>query len=367
VSRDPIADLVPAEQLAVPKYDMPSYAGVRARMDANESPYPLDEDIAHELAAVLARVTPNRYPDSEASELREQICADLGVAANQVVFGNGSQDLLMLLLATFARPRTGSRATIVYPAPTFVGYRLAAIAQGQNAVEVPLDASFELDIPALEHALSTHRPNLAFFALPNNPTGTLWRTADILGFAERHRDVVIVADEAYFEYAGETVLGSLPRHENVVILRTLSKLGMAGVRVGMLIGAPQVVHHVDKIRPPFNVGALNQAAAAWLLRNHKDRLRTRIATIVSERERLSRELSAIAEMRVFPSHANYILCRFGVAGDKRATALCNGLAERGIMVRCFDAPGLLSGCFRVTVATPDDNTLFLDTVRALLA
>lgn len=367
MSLDRIAALVPEEQLRVGKYDVPRYDGVRARLDANESPYTLDADIAAELGKVLAGVAPNRYPDSEASELRTAVSADLGVAANQLVFGNGSHDLIILVIAAFSRPRPDGdgRVRVLYPVPSFVGYPMSARSNRVQTVEVPLRDDFELDTGALDRALGEARPNVAFFGMPNNPTGTLWPRAEILRMVEQHPDVIVVADEAYFEYSGETMVDALAGRPNLIVMRTLSKLGLAGVRLGFLAGTPEVVAHVDRIRPPYNVGALNQAAGAWLLTHHKQRLRDKVAAVVRERERLARELARVADLRVFPSRANYLLCRYGAPGDRRATQLCTRLEERGVVVRNFDGPGLLAGCFRVTVGTPDENTLLLDAVRAI--
>jgi histidinol-phosphate aminotransferase len=363
---DRIAALVPEEQVRVGKYEVPRYDGVRARLDANESPYVLDADVAAELGHVLAGITPNRYPDSEASELRRAVCEDLGVAPDQLVFGNGSHDLINLVLAAFSRPRPegDGRVRVLYPVPSFVGYPMAARLNRVKTVEVPLREDFELDTGALDRALAETRPNVAFFGLPNNPTGTLWPRAEILRIVEHHPDVIVVADEAYFEYSGETLLDALADRPNLIVMRTLSKLGLAGIRLGFLAGTPEVVAHVDRIRPPYNVGVLNQAAGTWLLAHHKQRLRDKVATVVRERERLVAELSRVTDMRVFPSRANYLLCRYGAAGDHRATQLCTGLEQHGVVVRNFDGPGLLSGCFRVTVGTPEENTLFLDAVRA---
>jgi histidinol-phosphate aminotransferase len=361
--------LVREEQLSVGTYEVPRYDDVRIRMDANESPYSLDPDIAAGLGAELARVATNRYPDSQAAELRRHVCADLGVSPDQIVFGNGSQDLIVLVVGAFSRPRAGvadGRARVLYPTPSFVGYPLAARFFGVVPVEVPLCEDFELDPVALERAFTATRPNVAFFGLPNNPTGTLWPRAEIERVLAAHRDTVIVADEAYFEYSGETLLDLLPAYPNLLVLRTLSKLGMAAIRVGFVIGAPGLVAHIEKIRPPFNIGSLNQAAASWLLAHHRDRLRERVASVVRERERLLGELARLPDLKIFPSRANYILCRYGVPGDRGATALCEQLHSRGIVVRNFDGAGALAGCFRATIGTPDENRLFLDALRRIV-
>jgi len=364
---DPLRAIVPIEQLALGKYQLPSYDSARARLDANEGPYPLDADIAAELGAVLARATLNRYPDPETPELRQLLSTDLGVAPDQLVFGNGSYQLMMFIISAFSRAREAhadGRPRVLFPAPTFIGYSFASAVIGAQSVRVPLTSEFELDRAALDHAFATARPNVAFFALPNNPTGTQWSRAEIERLLVAHRDVVIVADEAYVEYSGETLLDALPRHPNLLLLRTLSKLGLAGLRIGFAVGAPALVAHIDKIRPPFDCGTLNQVAAAWLLTHARSRLRSRVDEVVRERERLSRELAQIPHLRVFPSRANYVLCRYGEASSGWATKLCTRLEAQGVLVHNFDAPGPLAGCFRATVGTPAENSLFLDAARA---
>ena len=165
-----------------------------------------------------------------------------------------------MLVAAFA---TGP---VLYPTPTFVYYKLAAIARGLDTIEIPLDAHFELDEIAVEHAIIEQRPSIVFLALPNNPTGTLWRMDFACELAARHRDTVIVSDEAYLAYCGRTNLPNLSAHPNLVVMRTLSKVGMAGLRVGYTVASPAIAHLLEKVRPPYNLSALDQRAALFMLR-----------------------------------------------------------------------------------------------------
>jgi histidinol-phosphate aminotransferase len=363
----PLRALVPGPLRAMPAYHVPRPDGVRAKLDANELPWSLPDDVRRGLADELARVALERYPIGDGGELRDAVADDLGVAAGSLVFGNGSDELIALLYAAFAEPRPGaSRAAVLYPSPTFVVYRIAALAHGLEPLEIPLDAEMQMDAAAVERALSAHRPNLALFALPNNPTGTLWDVDAVLAMARRHPDVLIVSDEAYIEYGGRTLMPHLAELPNLIVMRTLSKIGLAGLRVGFVIAHPALVAELEKVRPPYNVGALNQRAATWLLRNHAPLLRARCRDVIAERERLAPLLRALPDLHVFESRANLFLVRVATPGDNRATTVWNALASRGILVRNFDRPGPLSGCLRITVGTPAENDLLLAALGEIL-
>ena len=242
----PLAARVPAALRAARAYHVPVPARVVAKLDANELPYALPAGLRGELGAALAEVAIERYPDPAARRLRAVVASQLGVAGDQLVFGNGSDELIALLGAAFAAPRGDRPSAVLYPVPSFVYYKIAALTHRLEAIEVPLDARFELDEDAVERAITAHRPSVVFLALPNNPTGTLWRMAFATELAARHRDVVIVSDEAYHAYCGQTLLPALADHPNLVVMRTLSKLGMAGLRVGFTISSPAIATALPK-------------------------------------------------------------------------------------------------------------------------
>ena len=349
------------------RYEIPHPENIRVRLDANESPYPLPAELQRALADRLARVDLHRYPDGDARELRGVIAKHVGVPAAQLVFGNGSDELISLLIQAFARPRInapGERARIAYPWPSFVVYRIATAAAGAASAEIPLDDEFQLHGRAVDATFSAGKPNVVFFARPNNPTGTMWSRELIVRVAEEYPDVLVVSDEAYFDYAHETLLSEQASLPNLVIMRTLSKIGLAALRCGYLIAHPSVVHELEKIRPPYNLGALNQAAAAFLVGEHAAVLRAHVDAIVGEREKLFAALAATPGVKAFPSKANLICFRVGTAGDGKATETWKKLAARGVLVRSFDKPGPLQGCLRVTVGTPAENQAFLEALRA---
>jgi histidinol-phosphate aminotransferase len=259
-------------------------------------------------------------------------------------------------------PSHARPAAILYPAPTFVYYKLAAVARGVEAIEVPLDARFEIDEAAIERAIETHRPSVVFLALPNNPTGTLWRMSFAVELAARHRDIAVVSDEAYVAYSGQTNLSHLAAHPNLIVMRTLSKVGMAGVRVGYTVSTPAIAQLLEKVRPPYNVSSLDQRAAVFLLQEAGGWCAARAAEVVRDRAMLAAAIANLPGTDVFASEANLLLVRFGAG---RAAQIWQGLADRGVVVRNFDRPGPLAGCLRITVGTPQENQWLIDALREL--
>lgn len=348
----PLAARVPEVLRAVTAYHVPMPPRVVAKLDANELPYSLPPELRAELGRVLAEVAIERYPDPTARRLRAVLARQLGVAGAELVFGNGSDELIAMLCSAFAAPRGARPAAALYPVPSFVYYRISAVMRGLEVIEVPLTDAFKLDEPAVIRAIEDHHPGVVFLALPNNPTGTLWRIGFAAELAARFRDVAIVSDEAYLAYSGATSLPVLAAHPNLVVMRTLSKLGMAGLRVGFTISSPAIAALLEKLRPPYNVSALDQRAAEFLLEHAAEWCAARAADVVAERTRLAAALAARG-FEVFASEANLLLVR--TAG---ATALWQRLADAGITVRLFDA-GRLAGCLRITVGTPDETAALL--------
>jgi histidinol-phosphate aminotransferase len=366
-SEDHLAPLVTSGLRGMTAYHVPRPGGIRAKLDANELPYGLPPEVAEALGAELARVAIERYPDAGAGELRDVIARTVGVDPASLVFGNGSDELIAMLCAAFGEPRDAqARATVLYPVPTFGVYRIAALAHHLEPVEIALGDDFTLDGDAVERGFAERRPNLAFFALPNNPTGTLWSPELVLALARRYPDTIVVADEAYIEYGGRTLLPYVGMPRNLVVMRTLSKTGMAGLRCGFLTAATAIVRELEKVRPPYNLGSLPMRAAAWLVDHHGDALRAMCRAVVAERPRLAAALAAIPGVHVFDSEANLVLVRIGVAGDGAATRVWNELIARGVLVRNFDRPGPLAGCLRITVGTPVENDLLVASLRDIL-
>ena len=324
-------------------------------LDDNESPYPLPPDVAEALGRELASLPLHRYPDAVATEARQACASWLGVGPESVCLGNGTDELITMVVQAFGKPRRGeTRARVAYPVPTYGAYRLSAVACGAMPLEMPLKDDFSLDPAALERHVTGGKPNIVFLARPNNPTGTLWDRDVVEHFIERRTDAIVVLDEAYGDYAGESLAEMLPRRENLIVLRSLSALGLAGVRVGVLLGHPDLVAEVQKLRPAFNLGSLAQRAVTFLLGQHQARLREHIDQIIAERERLFAALVEGRRCQAFPSRANFLLLR---VPDAEATAAA--LLGRGVRVRDVSRAGLLRGCLRVTIGSPQENTAFL--------
>jgi histidinol-phosphate aminotransferase len=360
-----IRNLVRPEIARMSAYQVPSMPGIEVKLDANESPYSLPPERQKELAHALSEVPLNRYPDPQARELRAILASEYGVSEESLLFGNGSDEIIQILLASLSKPREGrSRPSILYPGPTFSVFQLLADALGVDTTCVALSENFELDMPALRDGIKETQPNMVFFARPNNPTGTLWPAADVLALAEEFPETLFVSDEAYGEYATGSLVADQAGVGNLLIMKTLSKIGLAGVRVGFAIADPALIAELNKARAPYNISALNQAAAVWTLTHCRQLLRDQCAEVVEQRGRLATALAAEPDLRVFASEANLLLFRVGEAGKGSALRTWNRLCAAGVLVRKFGSEGPLADCLRVSIGTPAENDRFLSALRS---
>lgn len=344
-------------------YTLPE-AHAEVKLDANESPFVQPPSLSAAIAAELQSIPLNRYPDPRATELRRAIADDLGRAPGELVLGNGSDELLGMLCQTFAEPRPGARAAkLVWPGPSFVVYKNAALAAGMIPIEAPLGPRFEPDEQALSQAIAREEPTLVFVATPNNPTGTLWPLDALERLARAHRRCVFLIDEAYVVYSGLSAMHLVDELPHVAILRTYSKIGLAGLRIGVLVARPDLVLEVEKVRPPYNIASPSQRAAVIAIRRFGPELVEAAAEVVRQREVLRAALERRPNVEVFPSAANLLLIRV-----PEATRVWRGLLERGVLVRNFDRPGTpLAGCMRVTVGTAEENGRFLIALEEAMA
>ncbi len=318
------------------------------KLDANESPLSLGTEDPRRLAAILGAVKANRYPDPEAKELRRLVAGRLGVKPDNILQGNGSDELIYYLITTFGGP-------VLYPVPTFSMYGIISQALGQKGMSVPLDREFDIDIERMMQVVKKERPKLIFLSSPNNPTGNCFSAEKILKLIEASRGVVVV-DEAYQPFAGRKgFMPLLKDYRNLVIMRTLSKIGLAALRLGFLIADPEIIGEVNKVRLPFNVNSLSQALAVAALRDTRGVNRA-VRTIVAERERLLEEMERLKGIAPYPSEANFIL--FRVVDPDR---VYRRLLKRGVLVRNMNDG--IKGCLRVTVGTHAENTVFLEALR----
>ncbi len=351
--------LVRPEILALTAYQVPDAAGL-IKLDAMENPYGLPEGLRQEWLERLAVVDVNRYPDPRGTHLREALRAAMGVPADMaLLLGNGSDEIIQMLCLTLARP--GGKVLSVDPG--FVMFRMIARFAGMDYVGVPLRVDdFALDKEAVLAALARERPVLTFLAYPNNPTGNLFDAGTLAEIIAAAPGLVVV-DEAYAPFTDASFMDRLGDWPNLLVMRTVSKMGLAGLRLGLLAGPHPWLDQIDKTRLPYNINVLTQVSAAFVL-GHKARFDEQTRLIRQERQRLFEALSALAGVYPYPSQANFILARF-VPG--RADGIFQALKARGILIKnLHGAHPLLADCLRVTVGTPEENDAFLAALAAVI-
>lgn len=327
------------------------------KLDTMENPFPLPPALREALGKRLADVALNRYPAERGDLLRAKLAEHAGMPVDcDIMLGNGSDELISLLALACDVPGN----SVLAPLPGFVMYAMSATLQGLPFIGVPTTADFELDLPAMLAAVREHRPALVYLAYPNNPTANLWDDAAIDAIIEAAPGLVVI-DEAYQPFAARDSMARLKRHEHVLLMRTMSKFGLAGVRIGYLIGRKPLIAEVDKLRPPFNISVLNCEAALFAL-EHVDEYARQAAIIRSERDKLLAALRALPGVQPFPSEANMILAR---VADSAATFA--GMKARGVLVKnVAGLHPLLANCLRLTVGTPDENVKMLQALKESL-
>jgi histidinol-phosphate aminotransferase len=333
------------------------------RLDANEAPALLSPEA---LAAIReASVAPalNRYADPEMLELRSAIATRCGVSCEEVLVTAGSDQAIDLLFSTLGnRPPSAPHAHVVYPWPSFVMVRHIGRMRGFRTLEVSLDASWDLDVPAMLRAIDAVDPNLIILASPNSPTGNLLALERMDAVIQAARSALVVIDEAYIDYASRDQRALYREYPNVALIRTLSKSGFASLRVGWLIAARELLVELDKARLPYNVPAVSQRIATLALTELAPELE-RIGSIVKqERARLARELTDL-DVVVAPSEANFLWVR----PPRPAKEVFDALITRGVLVKGPHPEGMLAQWLRVTVGTPPENDRLLEALAAVLA
>lgn len=331
------------------------------KLDAMENPFSLPPELQAALGERLGKVAINRYPTNCVGDVIAALSKYVELPEGcALMLGNGSDELISLLALACDRPG----AKILAPLPGFVMYEMSAKLQGLQFVSVPLTPDFELDEAAMLAAIEEHRPAITYIAYPNNPTANLFDE----GIVQRIVDTVgalgcgfVVFDEAYQPFSSRSWMQRMARHEHVLVMRTLSKFGLAGVRLGYMAGAAALVHEIDKVRPPYNISVLNAEATLFAL-EHADEFARQAAVLREERTKLLDELRDLPGVKPYPSEANMILVR--VPDAKAAFA---GMKSRGVLVKNVSAlHPLLENCLRLTVGTPEENRLMIDALKASL-
>ncbi len=355
-------------------YAVQDSAGM-VKLDAMENPHRLSPELQAELGQRLGALALNRYPDKRVDDLRHALAAYAQMPDGfDIMLGNGSDELISLLAMACDVPAdtaTDAKPVILAPVPGFVMYAMSAQLQGLDFVGVPLTADFELDETAMLAAIAHHRPAIVYLAYPNNPTANLWDEAAMAKVvaAARLTGSLVVLDEAYQPFSSRSYIDVIRRnpaeHAHVLLMRTMSKFGLAGVRLGYMMGQRELIGHINKVRPPYNISVLNYECALFAL-EHADVFAAQAAELRAQRARLMATLHAMPGIKVWPSDANMILARVLGEGD-RAQHVFDGLKARGVLIKNVSKMHpLLANCLRLTVGTDAENTQMLAALQESL-
>ena len=348
-----VEQVVRPEILRLSPYHVPSSSGM-IKLDAMENPYSLPEALREEIAQLVTTISANRYPDSNSvslkSSLRETMEIPMGM---DIMLGNGSDEIIQIIASALARPG----AVLMSVEPAFVMFRMIATYTNMEYIGVPLKADFSLDLDLMLDAITKYQPAVIFIAYPNNPTGNLFDVEAVSRIIESAPGVVVV-DEAYHAFAGSSFIDKLSEYPNLLLMRTLSKLGLAGLRLGFLTGRPEWLIQLEKVRLPYNVGVLTQEVTRKILQ-YPDILQQQVDAIKAERIVMSKYLNVLDGVEAFPSDANFILFRVN-----KASQIFSELKQRNILIKNLDGGHpLLKNCLRVTIGTPDENKQFLQALQ----
>ena len=328
----------------------------KIKLSSNELPYELPGELRSLISQELSKAPLHRYPDPGSQELREVVGDFFGVPPDNIVLGNGSDELIYYLSIAVGEFSQG----VYVPVPTFPMYEISADVLGRPKVCVQLDEKFDIDLEGSLESLSLQKAVLAYYSYPNNPTGNLFTRDRIEKL--RNRGLFTVVDEAYYNYSGESFISDALTRDDTVVLRTLSKIGLAGIRVGLMIGREEVVEEINKVRLPFNVTMPSQIIAKVVLTRGREFIKDSVDRVVAERERLFQELMGMEGVEVFPSRANFLLFRTPFRADE----VHSRLVERGVLIRNMSYLPGLDRCLRVSVGKPQENDAFLEALHSTL-
>lgn len=326
------------------------------KMDANESPFNASSEILEKILEKAKELNYNVYPDSDSVELRKKIAPYAGLSYKNIMVGNGSDELIHIIFNTFV-----DKGDIVFShAPTFVMYSINATIAQAGYVEYETDENFEIDIDRFIEKAKGCSAKLVFLCNPNNPTGNQTKRADVVRALEALKYSIVVVDEAYVEFGGESVIDLVDKYENLIVLRTFSKaFGFAGIRTGYLAASGRVMENLEKVKPPYNLNIMSQAVAQIAVENICT-MNQNVAAIKRGREALYERLSSIEGIDVYPSNANFIVIKSDISEK-----IFEGLLKRGIMVRKFSA-GKMQGCIRITVGSKEQNDAVISSLEGIL-
>ena len=373
VFASPLTALVRGGKSSAPAFTSPESAAPAVRLDLNESTFLLTPEMRQRIGEVSAQVCLTGYPDGACVALRTAACRYFGVRdLDGMAVGNGAEDLIGRLCAAFGRPRPGCRqASVLLPELSFEAYRMAAEANGMAIEAFCFEPNGRPEMNRLDAAVDAVRPNLVFLASPNNPTGQVLEPEEMKACLQRHPDVLFVLDEAYIGYSKTASLADdVLDFPNAVCLSSLSKFGLAGLRLGFATAHPSVIRVLEGVRMPFPINALSQSVGTMLLEEFSEAIDAAMQGTAKERERVFLGLAGLQaasgeSFRVLPSEGNFHVVFFD-----RAEALHAALESRGVMVRRFQAPHdlhPLAQTLRISVGSPEDNDTMLRAMKSALA
>lgn len=348
---------------ALSAYHVPD-PGNLIKLDAMENPYRWPEELINEWLEVIRDVELNRYPDPGARVLKQHLRESMEVPDDaEILLGNGSDELIqMIMMAMAGKDSAGKKRTVLSVEPGFVMYKMIATFMDMPYIGIPLKGDFTLDEAVLLEKIKTEQPAVIFIAYPNNPTSNLFDEQTIRNIISAAPGVVVV-DEAYHAFAEKSFMPMLNEYDNLLVMRTVSKMGLAGLRLGLLAGKAEWLNEFDKVRLPYNINILTQASAEFAIKN-RHVLDEQTQQICADREKLFIELSQIENITAYPSHANFILVR---VMEGRADEIFNALKENGVLIKNLNpAGGLLKDCLRITVGTAEENQTFLEKFKQAL-
>ncbi len=326
------------------------------KLHANESAFPPPPEILKLFEETFQSCSLNRYPDPDCQELKSVLSDQHQVPPEQFMIGNGSDELIQILLQIFCDPGD----SVAFPDPTFAMYAIIAQGMGLSTQSIPLDENWDFRAEAFLDAIKKQPIQIVFFSYPNNPTGNCFSSTEIQKVIENFSGIVVV-DEAYYDFSRKSFLNELSNHNNLIILRSLSKIGLAALRVGYGMADPKIIEQVNKIRLPYNSNTLSQLFSAKLL-NQFAPVQKQIDQIIEERQRLTETLKGFSALTVYPSDSNFTLFRV----NQKSGEVFKRLMEKGILVRDLGNHPRLDNCLRVTVGTREENDRFLDQMNAII-
>jgi histidinol-phosphate aminotransferase len=352
-----ISELINPKILDLKAYHVPPAEGF-IKLDAMENPYQWNNALQQQWLKALELVSINRYPDPSGQKIKKMLRQTMQIPDSaEIILGNGSDELIQMLCLAIG----GKNHTLLAVEPSFVMYKMLATVTGLNYVSIPLQADdFTLNLDLFLQAIEEHQPALIFLAYPNNPTGNAFQHIDLERILKIAKGIVVI-DEAYCAFAEDSFISDIPRYPNLLVMRTLSKVGLAGLRLGMLAGSSEWLNEIEKTRLPYNINVLTQATVEFALQ-HYEVLLEQTAQIKIDREMVFEVLSSLKNVKVYPSEANFILFRV-----ENAILVFNALKDHKILIKnLHGSHPLLENCLRVTIGTPEENQAFLSTLSEIL-